>query len=111
MVVMRPLLLVGRVILIMIIWIMLTASTFGAVAFPWVRNLAAPGILLLRPDDWQAAGGALVHELCHIQQFRDGRAREDITILELECSCAEYLYYERIGYQPGMTKVIHYKIP
>jgi hypothetical protein len=74
--------------------------------------MAMPGIIMLKPGMTPAElSGAMVHELCHIQQMRAGRAGEDVTLLELECSCAEYFHYERIGYQPGMQKVLHYKIP
>ena len=100
-----------RVTTIIIIWIMLCLQTFGAAVIPWPHSLAMPGVVFLRPGNQQDMTGVLIHELCHIRQIRAGRAWEDVTTLELECSCEEYFYYESIGHEPGMYRVLHYDIP
>ena len=102
----------ANIILVMLIAITLSRVAIGAAVIPWPRNMAAPGILFLAPGNQQDVSGALIHELCHIRQFAEMRhITDDATDLELECSCAEYFYYESIGYEPGMERVLHYDIP
>jgi len=96
---------------IMIIWAICTTAIFGVPVIPWTRSMAAPGVIFLRVGGQEDMGGAMVHELCHIQQMREGKHKTvSVRTLELECSCAEYFYYERIHYQAGMDAVFHYDI-